>query len=266
MPGVWPLGPVVSWPAEGRRPLPPWPSSPPVLWSPRPGTFVSARDGVEWGSFPSSLFLPFLSLFSAAGHVSSSPKAGAEWVPACGQGTWWDSGGSVLSLRRTADLESDPLLGSVSLAVIIPAAHAAVTEAWDQLGAWGLRVREAVAFLGPIPPWCGPSPPLRAAGSRESLQRAGGFLWGLAPSLEYFTAGFYGILAYILFCFVLVSELLAGTAIFSLWDIFFETALLPSFPPSLPCLTCHHPEPPQRATVPPETQAAAWRWWGHQGG
>lgn len=114
--------------------------------------------------------------------------------------------------------------------MIIPAAHAAVTEAWDQLGAWGLRVREAVAFLGPIPPRCGPSPSPRAAGSRESLQRAGGFLWGLAPSPEYFTAGFYGILACILFCFVLVSELLAGTAVFSLWDIFLETALLPSFP------------------------------------
>lgn len=148
--------------------------------------------------------------------------------------------------------------------MIIPAAHAAGTEAWDQLGAWGLRVREAVAFLGPLPPRCGPSPPLRAAGSRESLQRAGGFLWGLAPFREYFTAGFYGILTCILFCFVLVSELLAGTAVLLPVGYFLGN----SAPSRLPCRVslvtvrsqC------QLATVPPETQAAAWRRRGQRGG
>lgn len=117
--------------------------------------------GVHFPLLP--LFLPFLSLFSAAGHVSSSPKAGAQWVPACGHRTWVGSGGLVPSLWLTEDLESDPSLGSVFLAVIIPAAHAAVTEAWDQLGAWGLSVREAVAFLGPLPPRCGLPVPERVS-------------------------------------------------------------------------------------------------------
>ena len=98
--GEWKAAPCLP----GRPPLP----SCGLLG---PGTFVSAQDGVKWGSFPLlPLFLPFLSLFSAAGHVSSSPKEGAEWVPACGHGTWWDSGGSVPSVRRTADLESDSRL------------------------------------------------------------------------------------------------------------------------------------------------------------
>lgn len=207
--GRWAL-----WSA-GRRmesgPLPPWPTSPPVLWSPRPGDLCRFTGQCRVGLISPPPSLPAFSesvfncrsrqQFSESGCRVGSRLWARDLVGLCG---------SVPSLRRTADLESEPPPGSVSLAVIIPAAHAAVTEAWDQLGAWGLG---PVAFLGPLPPRCGPSPPLRAAGSRESLQRAQGFLWGLAPSPECFTAGFYGILTCMLFCFVLVSELLAGTAV-----------------------------------------------------
>ena len=175
MPGVWPLGPVVSWLVNGEAApayLAIFPSRP--VASSALGPLSAHRRVLRGVHFPLlPLFLPFLSLFSAAGHVSSSPKAGAQWVPACGHRTWVGSGGLVPSLWLTEDLESDPSLGSVFLAVIIPAARAAVTEAWDQLGAWGLSVREAVAFLGPLPPQCGPSPPLRAAGSERVSEGQG---------------------------------------------------------------------------------------------
>lgn len=163
--GRWAL-----WSA-GRRmesgPLPPWPTSPPVLWSPRPGDLCRFTGQCRVGLISPPPSLPAFSesvfncrsrqQFSESGCRVGSRLWARDLVGLCG---------SVPSLRRTADLESEPPPGSVSLAVIIPAAHAAVTEAWDQLGAWGLgpACPGGCGFSGPS------SSPVRAFSSPESCR------------------------------------------------------------------------------------------------
>ena len=151
MPGVWPLGPVVSWPASGRRPLPTWPSSPPSRGLLGLGTFVAHRRVSSGARFPLlPPFLPFLSLFSAAGQPFSE-------------------GGCTVGSR----LWARDLVGSGGL---VPSYG--LLKIWNLTLAWqcfprsgyprctrgcarglgparGLSVREAVALLRPLPPGVG---------------------------------------------------------------------------------------------------------------
>lgn len=125
--------------------------------------------------------------------------------------------------------------------VSIPATHVCDREACGQLGAWGLRAEEVSWCLGPRSCQRGPSPPVMAvqpaacpAVSRlAGPLRAGvpeGFL-GARPTpwstslLAFFWSSFVAQF----FCFILVLQLLEGTAILSPLEYFLWEQQYPFF-------------------------------------
>lgn len=142
---------------------------PSVPWPPRPGDLCCSQESVEQRSFSPPPSLPAFS----------------ELVFSCRSRQPFSEGGCTVGSR----LWARDLVGSGGL---VPSYG--LLKIWNLTLAWqcfsrsdyprctcgcagglgparglGPERPEAVALLGPLPPWCGPSPPPRVAGSRESL-------------------------------------------------------------------------------------------------